>query len=136
MKKTVLLAEDDADDKLIFGEFFDEICKNSLHLLSVDDGMEATDVLKKLADDDLPSLIILDLNMPRMNGRETLSYLKSSERYRDIPMVIYSTHYDNGLCEEFKKMGATLVVAKPDSYDGFKKMIHEVLEKTLLIAHS
>lgn len=133
MTKIVLLAEDDADDKLIFSEFFNEICKNTLKLLSVEDGMEAIRVLKKLPDDTLPSLIILDLNMPRMNGRDTLTYLKSTDRYKEIPVIIYSTHYDKSLSQEFEKMGATLVMAKPDSYDGFKKMIQIFLKTSLLM---
>lgn len=132
MKKRVLLAEDDADDRLIFSELFSEVCNGTLLLDSVEDGLEAIQYLKNIDKDTLlPSLIVLDLNMPKMNGKETLSYLKSSKRYKSIPVIIYSTLNEVALIEEFEKLGASLVMAKPDSYDGFKQMIRIFLEKTL-----
>lgn len=136
IKKRVLLAEDDADDRLIFTEFFTELCKDTLLLESVEDGLEAIKLLKNTSEDShLPSLIVLDLNMPKMNGRETLSYLKSSVRYRNIPVIVYSTHHEISVTKEFEKLGASMVMAKPDSYDGFKHMIQGFLEKTLLIPY-
>jgi CheY-like chemotaxis protein len=124
-KKLILLAEDDQDDRVIFEEAFGELDTDSIRLETVEDGIDLINRLKEITnDDDLPHLFILDQNMPKMTGKATLAYLKAHDRYKNIPVIIYSTYPDSSLISEFINIGAEEVVAKPDSYDGFKEMVH------------
>jgi CheY-like chemotaxis protein len=124
-RKLILLAEDDQDDRVIFEEAFRELENSTIRLESVEDGIDLINWLKEITnDDDLPQLFILDQNMPKMTGKATLAYLKAHDRYRNIPVIIYSTYPDSSLVSEFVNLGAEQVVAKPDSYDGFKEMVH------------
>lgn len=127
-KKKILLADDDADDRSIFEQILLE--KKDVELLAtVENGLEVIDYLKIVADSrHLPDLIILDHNMPRMNGRQTLGYLKSSDRYLHIPVVIYSTYSDNKLMDECASLGASMVASKPAGYDEYRAMINQFLE--------
>ncbi len=131
--KKVVLAEDDFDDRVIFREAFLEIGDDSITLETVEDGLEVINALKCVKnDEDLPHLFILDQNMPKMTGKATLAYLKSNQRYSHIPVIIYSTYPDEYLIKEFTTLGADLVVSKPDSYDGFKKMVHNLINIVLV----
>ena len=126
--KLILLAEDDQDDRFLFEEAFRELENSSIFLESVEDGIDLVNRLKEIHnDDDLPHLFVLDQNMPKMTGKATLAYLKAHERYRNIPVIIYSTYPDSSLVNEFVNLGAVEVVAKPDSYDGFREMVHSFI---------
>ncbi len=102
--------------------------RKDIHLLPpVANGLELIDYLKQIASDkDLPHLIVLDQNMPKMNGKQTLSFLKSNERYAKIPAVVYSTYTDATLMIDCKKLGAEMVAAKPIDDEGYQKMMDEV----------
>lgn len=124
-EKFILLAEDDQDDRIIFLEAFEELDINSVRLETVEDGIDVINRLKDIVnEDDLPGLFILDQNMPKMTGKATLAYLKANDRYKNIPVIIYSTYPDSSLVNEFVSLGAEQVIAKPDSYGGFKDMVH------------
>src|SRR5687768_2595184 len=86
----ILYADDDADDHFILKESFQ---KNGIEaeMVSAGDGREAMQYLENAQPGALPSLIILDLNMPRMDGRQTLSLLKKHPYFSSIPVVILST---------------------------------------------
>jgi len=128
MKKKILLADDDADDRNIFEQILLE--KTDVELLAtVENGLEVIDYLKVVPDrQHLPDLIILDHNMPRMNGKQTLGYLKSNERYLHIPVVIYSTYSDNKLVDECTSLGASMVASKPAGYKEYREMINLFLK--------
>jgi CheY-like chemotaxis protein len=64
----------------------------------------------------LPSLIVLDLNMPRMNGTQTLKALKNNSRYKNIPVIIFSTSVNIIEMDECLKIGAVSYVVKPVTY--------------------
>ena len=97
----VLMADDDEDDCLLVGSAFQEIgIAHDLHF--VDDGRELLDYLLHegdFADPEKyprPNLILLDLNMPRIDGREALSKIKSDPQLKDIPVLILTTSGRNG----------------------------------------
>jgi CheY-like chemotaxis protein len=124
-EKIILLAEDDQDDRIIFLEAFEELDIENVRLHTVEDGIDVINCLKDTPnEDDLPDLFILDQNMPKMTGKATLAYLKANDRYKKIPVIIYSTYPDSSLVNEFVNLGAEQVIAKPDSYNGFKEMVH------------
>jgi|SRR5882757_7205564 len=126
--KMILLADDDADDRGIFEQILQDR-KDVALLGAVENGLELIDFLKIASDKhELPDLIVLDHNMPRMNGRQTLGFLKSSEIYTHIPVIIYSTNSDGKLAEECASLGASMVASKPAGYDEYEEMINQFLK--------
>jgi len=93
---SILMADDDPDDRLMTQEAFTE-CRLSNPLHFVDDGEELLDYLNRrgrFADEStypMPGLVLLDLNMPRKDGREALREIKGDPRLRGIPVVILTT---------------------------------------------
>jgi CheY-like chemotaxis protein len=125
--KKILLAEDDRDDQKLFCDFLKH--RTDIVLLPVaDNGIVLFDMLASIPDSTgLPDLIILDHNMPRRNGLQTLKLLKDNERYAHIPVVIYSTYTDKQLVDACAEKGACSVLPKPITKDGYSEMIDTVL---------
>ena len=126
--KKILLAEDDLDDQQIFYDFLNH--RDDIHLMPmVSDGVELIDTLDTIhATDALPHLIVLDHNMPKRNGYQTLELLKATSRYGHIPVVVYSTYIDQRLAEDCSRIGASAVVTKPITKDQYNLMIESFLE--------
>lgn len=117
----ILYIDDDADDCIFLKESFATWGNN--HLICASNGEEAISYLNAGQKDELPSLIILDLNMPKRNGKETLSILKSTPDYANIPVVILSTS-DNDLEKvDCVQMGAASYYQKPYQFSGYKEIV-------------
>ncbi|MDB5253130.1 MAG: two-component response regulator, partial [Flaviaesturariibacter sp.] len=86
--KKILLADDDKEDRAIFEEMLEDLGSAGLTHYAID-GEDALAFLRTCAT--FPSLIILDLNMPRLNGKETLHAIRKDARFASIPVYIYST---------------------------------------------
>ena len=123
----VILVEDDEDDQELFYLFCSK--RTDLDLLPcVGNGLELIDYLESIRkEDSLPDLIVLDQNMPRMNGKQTLQVLKSHDRFSTIPTVVYSTYTDSTLIVECTKLGANMVAVKPVDEQGYQKMMDDFL---------
>ena len=121
--KKVLLIDDDIDDRQIFEQILQEI-DTSIRMNSAGDGLEMIAWLEGCPDRDLPDLIVLDQNMPRMTGKESLVFLKQSSRYRFIPVILYSTYQVKDFFRECREQGALDVVSKPDTMQSYREMIH------------
>lgn len=122
----IMYIDDDRDDCYFLSESLGE---NGLaaHLVCAADGEEAVQQLEEMESADLPSLIILDMNMPRWDGRQTLSYLKQSQRLHHIPVVILSTsenRFDQEVC---RNLGAASYFKKPFHYDGYQQIIQKLM---------
>jgi CheY-like chemotaxis protein len=125
--RRILLAEDDADDKALFCSFLSH--RTDIKLLPIaENGVEVMEVLDTLNPEELPDVIILDQNMPKRNGLQTLSALKEHHRYAHLPIVIYSTYTDEQLINSSSNAGAALVVSKPISKKGYEEMIDEIIQ--------
>jgi CheY-like chemotaxis protein len=122
--KKVLLVDDDIDDRLIFEQILQET-DPGIRMESAANGLEMIDHLDRSPDEDLPGFIILDQNMPKMTGKESLVFLKQSSRYRDIPVIIYSTSQVRDFFRECRELGALDVVSKPDTIQSFRDMIDQ-----------
>ena len=88
----ILLADDNPDDRTFIRDAFTYVNAN-VELKILDSGQELLQHLKFVRDEDLPSLIVLDYNMPKLNGAEVLKSLLKEERYKHIPKIILSTSY-------------------------------------------
>ncbi len=127
-KKKVLLAEDDADDRDFFTYFLKD--RDDLVLLPpVEDGLQILKFLNAITDPkELPDLILLDQNMPKMNGRETLKQLKLMSAYAHIPVFIYSTYAEKNMMAACVNSGAVMVSQKPTNRDGYNLMMDNFLK--------
>ena len=127
MKKKILVAEDDADDQKFLYDFLQ--FRNDIDLLPIaENGVALVAQLEQLAPVELPDLIILDQNMPKRNGIQTLKLLKEDQRFHHLPVIIYSTYTDEELIKNAAAMGACHVVAKPASREGYDRMMNEVFK--------
>lgn len=122
----VLLADDDADDRFFFEYVFREL-SISTHLSTVSDGEKLMEFLHKNSND-LPDVLFLDLNMPRKNGSECLSEIKSDEKLRQLPVIIYSTSFYEEVARQLYENGAHYYVRKSDLV-ALKKVLYYVLTR-------
>lgn len=124
----VILVEDDPDDLELFLTFFSD--REDIRLLpSAGNGLELIKYLEGITDEAaLPDLIVLDHNMPMMNGKQTLEYLTKHCHWSRIPAVIYSTYADTTLIADCKNLGAKVIASKPIDEDGYHKMMDDFLE--------
>lgn len=127
-KRKVLLAEDDEDDQRFFNEFLKN--REDIVLLPIaENGEVLFEILGNITKDaDLPDLIILDQNMPKLNGIYALRLLKADSRYAHIPVSIYSTYTDEELIKNGLASGACFVVSKPVSQEGYHQMMDRLFE--------
>lgn len=113
----ILLADDDYEDRFIMSEAFKELGQS--HLLSfVEDGSLLLDFLEDASNPPV-DLIVLDLNMPRVNGTEALKLLKAHPTYNIIPVVIFSTSVNDIEKEKTLSLGAESYLTKPGNYSAY-----------------
>ncbi|NOT75798.1 MAG: response regulator [Cyclobacteriaceae bacterium] len=122
---SILLIEDDPDDV----ELLQEALKNAniqynLHVLG-----EGNTVLPYLeVCKNFPNIILLDLNIPKLHGREVLKLLKSSDKFKGIPVAVLTTassQTERDLCIE---LGADQFLTKPATVDGFTKTVKLIVD--------
>lgn len=125
--KKILLAEDDADDREVFMDFLKGRTDITL-LTAVENGEEVLDYFSSMTEAlTLPDLIILDQNMPKKNGIQTLHSVKQYEILKGIPVFIYSTYADELLYRQSMEAGASMVYSKPYTFEGYQEMIDRML---------
>jgi CheY-like chemotaxis protein len=112
--KLILLGEDDPDDQILLKDVFSAI-DNSFILFFVDTGQEVMSSLEKLKGEKRPCLIVLDYNMPGMNGADILKAIHDNEEYIDIPKIIWSTSGSEKYKKACMELGARDYVIKPNS---------------------
>jgi CheY-like chemotaxis protein len=122
--KKILYADDDLDDKTWVKEA-SKLLDYSLDIDFVENGREVFELLEKYLE--LPALIVLDLNMPKLDGRKTLQRLKASAEYRDIPVVIVTTSSNKIDVEICQRLGASLYLVKPDSHSEWQQIVKQLV---------
>ena len=126
-KLRVLIAEDDIDDQEILKETIREI-NPLVEVLLVSSGLKAVKTLEIAADGDLPHLIILDYNMPELNGAQVLEALAGHQRFIHIPKVVLSTSsspYYKSACLD---LGAQGYFTKPSSFTELESLMRTILD--------
>ena len=124
--RIVLIIDDDDDDRSLFSDAL-EMVSSSVKCLSAGDGQEGLQLLKK-EDAVLPDLIFLDLNMPRLNGKQCLAEIKKIPRLAHIPVIMYSTTKRIEDVEETRKLGAAYFLTKPALFNDICDAIKTLLE--------
>ena len=125
-RKFILVGEDDIDDQEFLKEIFAAI-DNSFELFFVNNGVQVLSELENLEDKNLPCLIVLDYNMPGLNGAEILKELKRNSRYNRIPKIIWSTSRSNTYKDICLSLGATDYVVKPSNVNGLTQTAQYML---------
>ncbi|WP_028883387.1 response regulator [Teredinibacter turnerae] len=127
----ILMADDDDDDKLLTKDALAESrVLNELYFVS--NGVELLDYLKgtgEYADREkypYPSIVLLDLNMPKMDGREALASIKADEKLRSIPVVILTTSKAEEDMIKGYNLGAASYITKPVTFDALVELMTTV----------
>ena len=117
MKKSILLVEDDELDIISVQRTLSKLAL-PYELIIANNGKEAIDILEKLKEKSLPDVVMLDLNMPRMNGIEFLKKIRSNERYQELKVFVMTTSNDTADRIKTQEMGISGYIIKPMSYTG------------------
>ncbi len=125
---TILLVDDDADCRMLIRDAITE-CKVSNSICEVRDGREAVRFLSRegeYADAPRPDLVLLDLNLPRMDGREVLQAVKSDPDLASIPVVVLTTSEAEEDVLRSYTLHANAYVTKPVDFDRFIQVVREI----------
>ncbi|MDJ1482056.1 response regulator [Cytophagaceae bacterium YF14B1] len=127
MNPYILVADDDADDRFLLQNAFQEE-KIPNPVIYFRDGVELVDHLHKQQNDEslTPGLIILDLNMPRKDGRQALKEIKSNPEWRFIPVLVFTTSEAEKDIEESYQLGANSYIVKPSDYTKLTDLIRSI----------
>jgi CheY-like chemotaxis protein len=129
MKKfNILLVEDNQGDVLLTREAFEESGSNS-ELFEVNDGQEAINFLEQIppyAQVVSPDLILLDINLPKINGHDVLRYIKSNPNLKHIPVIMLTTSSSEKDINSCYSNYANCYITKPNDVADFFKIIEHV----------
>ena len=128
----ILLADDDRDDYLLFKEALEELQLQTA-LTIVHDGEQLMKLLTNLPagrhgnSNEVFDVLFLDLNMPRKNGFACLEEIKRNDKLKSLPVIIFSTFYDQSVAGLLYKKGAQHYIGKPANFYQLRKIIEEAL---------
>jgi CheY-like chemotaxis protein len=124
--KFVLIGEDDKDDQEMLRDVFTAV-DPSFQLVFVDTGKQLINLLGRLGND-LPCLIILDYNMPELNGADILEQLNALNAYEQIPKVIWSTSGSEKFKNRCLELGAIEYIIKPSSFSALEDVARRLID--------
>jgi CheY-like chemotaxis protein len=128
VEHTILLVEDDPDDVMLISEAL-KSAPSSLTIINKKNGLEALNYLheRKSKNELLPCLIIIDINMPVLNGKQLLAILKNDEDFKFIPLIVFTTSSTDG-DKEFCNGFNVPMVTKPNGMDAFNGAVQKFLD--------
>jgi DNA-binding NtrC family response regulator len=124
----LLLADDDFDDCIFFKEALDELPVRVI-LDTVNDGVELMMHLDKA--EPVPDILFLDLNMPRKNGFDCLLEIKSNQKLKNFPVIIYSTSLNHTVADMLYENGAHHYIQKPGDFGKLKIVILKAIQSVI-----
>jgi CheY-like chemotaxis protein len=131
MKPAVLLVDDDPDDVFFLTEAFQQVDSNYAYVEAYD-GEAALAILKDMySRKEQPALIVLDINLPLLSGRELLTILKDDPKYSNIPVVVFTTSsnpFDRQHCKQYQ----VELMTKPLSHKGLNGLAKHMLRSIKL----
>src|SRR5947209_18592831 len=123
----LLLADDDKDDCAFFSDALSEL-PLAADLTTVHDGEQLMNLLENgKGEPPPPHVLFLDLNMPRKNGFECLEEIMRDEKLKVLPVIIFSTSFEQDVVNLLYKKGATHYIRKPADFSELKRVIHQAL---------
>lgn len=123
-----MIIDDDADDRFAFTSALKEML-SSTECMEADSGDKALLQLREA--EKLPDFIFLDVNMPRMNGYDCLKELKGDKKLQNIPVIMYSTYFNEQTIKEFRTLGASSYLDKPTDLSKLPEAIIEAIKRPL-----
>lgn len=125
--RLILLAEDDIDDQELLTDAINNL-DSSIKVYAISNGNKAVAYLEALKDEALPQLIVLDYNLPEMNGEEILEKLSKNKRYDIIPKIVWSTSNSALYKTKCLQLGAKAYMVKPSDFSGIEDLAKQMLE--------
>jgi CheY-like chemotaxis protein len=129
--KILYLVDDDQDDRFFIRQAIQE-AGAQVEIIEAENGMELLSLLEKQKHAS-SSVILLDMNMPKMNGLETTSAIRSDPRTASTPIVMISTSSSPSLVETAYRAGVDSFITKPSSFEGFNKLGSQLANSYLLL---
>lgn len=135
MKKPfdILLIEDDVEDIDLLKEALDEN-KVLYHLEVIMEGDKVFNYLKNISP--LPEIIVMDLNLPKVGGKEILYDLKTSYQLNDIPIIVLTTSSSREDIDYCNNMGIRKFITKPATIEGWNNTIHSIINVANNLSHN
>ncbi|MDH5257326.1 MAG: response regulator [Gammaproteobacteria bacterium] len=133
--KTILLVEDNKNDELLAIRALKKTNVNS-HISIARDGVEAINFIFNSDTEKLPELILLDLNLPKLNGLEVLKKIKSNSATARIPVVIMSSSVEKNDINSSYALGANSYLRKPVDFGDFTSMVDSLASYWLTLNQS
>lgn len=127
----ILLADDDEDDCLFFKDAIEEL-QLPVQVTTIHDG-EALMLHLEASAANLPQALFLDMNMPRKNGFECLTEIKNHSALKTLPIIVYSTFYDEEKANLLYSIGVHYYIRKPSDFEELKKVVHRTM---MLLGHN
>lgn len=124
--KFILFGEDDKDDEDFLKELFSDI-DSSFSLQFIGNGRKLITTLEQIPADQLPCLLVLDYNMPELNGAEILKILQQNTRYARLPKIIWSTSGSDVYKKRCLELGANEYIIKPSNVNDLADIIRHML---------
>jgi CheY-like chemotaxis protein len=121
-KKRVIIADDDEDDRMMVLSAFREN-RADVHIDFAVDGNELMEILTMETVVGSPVFILLDLNMPKKDGREALKEIKGDPNLKKIPVIIFTTAKNESEIRKCYDLGANTYIVKPDGFDELRKVV-------------
>ena len=121
----ILIIDDDPEDIDIFSEAVHSLDEN-ITLTTATDALIALENLKKA--ENLPDIIFVDMQMPRLTGKDFLQRLNEEDRLQNIPVIVLSGQSDSIMKDTFIKIGALNYICKPNSYKQLIEELRKILE--------
>jgi DNA-binding response OmpR family regulator len=127
--KRVFLIDDDEDDHLFFGIGLNEYDPTIEILYDKDSEM----ALRRLSEktQPLPDVVFLDWNMPKLSGRQILGAIRANRKYKDVPVIIFTTSSSTQDKDEAKELGASFFLSKPSSLRELKQNLEDIFSNVL-----
>jgi len=119
-KRNILIIEDENSLRLLLTSYLSKHYSVSSHK----DGLDA---LAWMSAGNIPDAVVLDMEMPRLNGAEFLIHIRSSGFFKDIPVIVVSGNTDPTLPKKLKKLGANAFIPKPLNPLGMKDAIEQMI---------
>lgn len=127
-RKTLLVVEDDADDRQLMLDAITQV-NPFLNIVFAQNGLEAMDYLDQIKNDPskMPCLIVLDLNMPYIDGKETFQRIRDNSSLSAIPVIIFTSSLNPADKALFEKSGVEFF-SKPDHYSVMNEIVSHMLQ--------